>query len=83
MIYFDLNKLNKSVIQALIECLDLMQNGWICLSDVLVDDVWIVVLRKPSTGERIKIRIFRESYDIWRNGVLKKIVGYKHPELKN
>lgn len=83
MIHLDIKKLNKTAIQALNECLDFMQNGWTCVGDLSIDDNWIVSFRKPSTGERLTMRIYRESYAVWRNGVLKKIVGYKPAQLKN
>lgn len=83
MIYLDLKKLNKTAIQALNECLDFMQNGWIYVGDLSTTDVWIVSFRKPSTGEKLKIRIFQKSYDVWRNGVLKKIIHNKHAGLKD
>lgn len=83
MVYLDIKKLNKTTIQALQECLDFIQNGWIHVGDLSDYNVWIVLFRKPSTGESLKIRVFKESYDIWRDGVLKKIVGYKPAGLKD
>lgn len=83
MIKFNITALTKSRIQALQECLDFSRSGWVETSTTCLSETWIICMRKPSTSERLKIRVFLTGYDVWRDGVLKKIVGYKHAGLKD
>lgn len=83
MIRFNISELTKSRIQALKECLDFSRNGWVELSSACLPDAWVIFMRKNGTGDVLKIRMFEKSYDVWKNGVLKKIVRDKPAGLKN
>lgn len=83
MIKFNITQLTESRIQALKECLDFSRSGWVELSSTCLPDVWVIFMRKASTGDVLKIRISEEFYDVWKNGVLKKIAHYKHAGLKD
>lgn len=81
MIDFQNKKLTRAQIAALEESGDLLRCGWTLVSETEIGEKWIIVHRKPSTGERILMRVWPRSYDLWRDDLLKKIVNFERVPL--
>lgn len=81
MIDFNNKKLTRAQIAALKESGDLLRCGWTLVSETEIGEKWILIHRKPSTGERILIRVWPRSYDLWRDNLLKKIVNFERVPL--
>lgn len=75
--------LTKTQVAALKECGDLRVNGWQQVSATQLFKSWYIVFRNPAKASKISVRITETSYEIWRDGVLKKIVSAVHLGLKN
>lgn len=75
--------LTKTQVAALKECGDLRVNGWHQVSATQLFKSWYIVFRNPAKASKISVRITETSYEIWRDGILKKQVLSVHAGLKN
>lgn len=75
--------LTKTQVDALKECADLRIMGWQQVSATQLFKSWYIVFRSPAKASKISVRITEASYEIWRDGVLKKLVTAVHLGLTN
>ena len=75
--------LTKTQVAALKECGNLRVNGWRQVSATQLFKSWYIVFRNPAKASTISVRITESAYEIWRDGVLKKLVRAVHAGLKN
>lgn len=66
--------LTRAQVEALLECFDFLHNGYLPETDYQSNDVQIIKLRHKRNGRRLSIRIKEDSYKIYRDGKLVKIM---------
>ena len=60
--------LTKAQVEALLECFDFLQNGYLPETDYQSHGVWIIKLKHKKNGHRLSIWIRPIDYFIWRDG---------------
>lgn len=66
--------LTRCQVEALLECFDFLSNGYLPVTDYNVDGQWIFMLRHKKNGNWIKVVSCPESYDIYKNSIVRKSV---------
>lgn len=70
----EFTNLTKAQVEALLECFDFLHNGYLPETDYQSDDVQVIKLKHKKNGHRLSIRIKAESYKIYRDGRLVKMM---------
>lgn len=66
--------LTRAQVEALLECFDLLRNGYIQVIDFCVDDTWIIKMRHSKNHRWIVVTIKPDRYKIVRDGKVQKSV---------
>lgn len=68
----EFTNLTRSEVEALLECFDLLRNGYTPVCDYKSKFVWMIRLVHRSNTSRITVMIYPHSYTIVKNGVVRK-----------
>lgn len=69
--------LTRAQVEALLECFDFLQNGYLPETDYQSKDVMIIKLKHKKNGHRLSIWIREKAYTIFRDGRPVKMMKFQ------
>lgn len=69
-------------VEALKECFDLIENGYVDMKSYFGDTIWLIYLIHPDNRNKIRMEVYKDRYSIHKNHrQVKMVSGYNNGTL--